>query len=831
MACLSYRDGSSAEPLPFAEPGARPHYAPDRVVRITRATIRLTVDPATATFSGVGEYSLDALPTFDGSFSLDLDEVEVEQVTAEGAAVDWVHEDGRLVIRAETVPQELVVRWRGANPRRGLYFTGPTPSEPDRAHMAWTQCQDEDGHVVFPCHDHPSVKHPWTLELVAPAGYTLLSNGKQVGSGELGDQVWARFEQEEPMPAYLVTFVAAQLTVMAASWNGKPVRYFVPVGQERNVERAFGRTPAMLDHFSHLLGVPYPWPRYDQVVVHDFVFGGMENVSCTTMTDVLLMDEKAELDGQPDSLVAHELAHQWFGDLVTCQDWSQGWLNESWATYMEALWWESSRPAEEATWYRWSTAAGYLDEHDNRYRRPIVAYDFREPIDLFDRHLYNKGSCVLWTLRHQLGTEAFFAGVRLYLERHAHSTVHTRHFQRALEDASGTNLDGFFHQWVHRAGHPQLTVEVSREGSNLCVTVVQKQGSGDDEVFAFPLRLVIVEPDGERIVDLAVRERQRTYVIPSAADAHVRVDPGYRVLATVELKGSDAWLERLSQDACPVLAVRACRALLTLGTPRALAAAERALTEHPFWGVRATVAGALASRGTEQAMQHVIGRLAEEEEPRALRALATAVGKWRTPEAADALIALLERGLPTWQSMGAALVALGKTRDPRAADVLRTHLDTNSWADIVRQRALEGLAATQDEAVLADLSRHTEPGHSDRARAAAAQGLAALGEVSSEAVRRTVLERLVELVREPGFRVQSATIAALGRLGDPAAIGPLQQVHASAADGRAKRTAYEAMMRIRRGRTTEEGLSTLRRRMEEVATDVSKLRSRLDRMS
>ena len=329
MACLCRHGLAEDRPIPFAEPGIRPHYAPDRAVRIERATVRLSVEPEARTFRGEAVFEIRSFPGYTGSFGFDLDDVEVISVTGEGTPLDWEHVDGQVRVQAETAPSQVVIRWQGADPVRGLYFTGETPYAPGRAPMAWTQCQDEDGHFVFPCHDHPSVKHPWTLELDAPKGYTLLSNGRPVSHAEVGDRVHAVYEQTEPMPAYLVTFVAARLSVQAVSWEGRAVRFFVPEGQERNVERAFGRTVAMLDHFSRLVGVPYPWPRYDQVVVHEFVMGGMENVACTTMTDVLLVDEKAELEWAPDGLVAHELAHQWFGNLVTCRDWSQGWLNES----------------------------------------------------------------------------------------------------------------------------------------------------------------------------------------------------------------------------------------------------------------------------------------------------------------------------------------------------------------------------------------------------------------------------------------------------------------------------------------------------------------------
>jgi len=822
--------GLADEPFPFAEPGTARHYAPDRVVRITHADVRLAIGLDDETFSGEATFSLVPLPTFRGRFSFDLDDVEVDAVTdAAGAALDWRHVGGRIEISAPEVPGAVVVRWHGARPVRGLYFTGPTAAHPDRPVMAWTQCQDEDGHFVFPCHDHPGVKHPWTLEVSAALGTTLLSNGIQVDGGDREGRSWARYEQEHPMPAYLVTFVAARLARVDASWRGRPVRYFVPHGDEALVERAFGRTPDMMEHFSQLLGVDYAWPRYDQVVVHDFVFGGMENVACTTMTELLLADERAALESRATSLVAHELAHQWFGNLVTCQDWSQGWLNESWATYMEALWTEHDRPQDEAIWYRWETAQGYHDEAAQRYRRPIVSYDFREPIDVFDRHLYNKGSCVLWTLRHQLGDAPFWAGVRLYLERHRHQTAHTRHFQRALEDASGTNLDGFFHQWVYTAGHPTLDVRLGRDGDDLAVTVKQTH---EGEPFAHKLQLDVVLEDGsEQTVRLSVESRERTWVVPvSGAISHVRVDPGYRVLAQLKLSGPDGWLMPLLQGSCPVLALRAARALMKADGRRGVDAVYKAQADHPFYGVRAALAGLVAGRGTRDARDALTAQLDTETEPRVLRALVTALATFRDAEMADRALQMLDGDLPTWHVHGALLLALGRTGDPRAVPALRAALSTPSWADLICQRALVGLAHTRDPAVLDDLLAHTQPRFGDRTRAVAANALGLLADVSEAPVRRAAVERLVELLPEGGFRTQLSAIAALARIRDPAALGALSRTHATAPDGRTRRSAYEAMLRIRRGRTVEAGWMGLQERVEALSAQNAHLRERLDRL-
>jgi len=818
--------------MPFAEPGVARHYAPDRSVRIESIDLALTLEPEARTFTGRAVVRITPLACYAGRFALDLAEVVVESVTdGAGKGLSWELGDGQLTVRASEAPAEVVVRWHGSNPTCGLYFTGPTELEPERQHMAWTQCQDEDGHFVFPCHDHPGVKHPWALTIDAPAGYTVLSNGARLSVSEEGGRVVGRFAVEQPMPAYLVSFVAAKLSETEADSVGDvSVRYFVPVGEEEAVERSFGRTPAMISWFSEITRTPYPWPRYDQVVVHDFIFGGMENVGCTTMARLLLVDEKAAIEWDPDGLVSHELAHQWFGDYVTCQDWSQGWLNESWATYLEAVWWEHDRTEAETIWYRHETARGYFGEASGRYQRPIVSYQFREPIDVFDRHLYNKGSCVLWTLRHELGDEAFWGATAAYLAERGHDTVHTRDFQRAFERHTGRNLDGFFHQWLHSAGHPKLAVKLGKGDGLVTVTVKQEQ-EGDDvpEAFALKLALELVANDGTVTpVTLPIAERERTWAIPVASDVRtVRVDPGYRVLAEITLAGPEAWLQALLHDPCPVLSVRAAAGLIDDGGATAVDAVREAAVSHAMGDVRGDLCRQLAKRGGQADRDVLMKVLATDASPKARRHAAAGLGSFRDEVAASALLAALDGPLPTWHLQGELLLSLGKTRDPRAAEAILPQLAVDSWADLVRQRAVAALAELEDDAHLERLLASTRAG-SARLRSAAAMALARLGEAVHEA-RRPARERLVEMLNEPGFRTQNAAIGALGKLKDPASLGPLAQVHATAPDGRTRRMAYEAMVRIKEGGTPGD-LSALRSRVDQLAEENRTLRDRIDRL-
>ncbi|MCB9779507.1 MAG: M1 family metallopeptidase [Alphaproteobacteria bacterium] len=857
-------DGAApgAKGQPFAEPGALPRYAPDRGFDIGEIRLQLTVAPARGTLSGVAEIDVRPLPAGLGDVVLDLDDVDVDGVTdADGAELSWRHGDGRLTVRGLPAGGgTVVVRYHG-RPVRGMYFTGPTAAHPRREPMAWTQCQDEDGHFVFPCLDHPGVRHPWRLSITVDADgsdlpaedWTVVSTGAFQGR----DGATWRWSQPEPIPAYLINVIVGRLAVFddrsvrLADGRDLPVRYLVPAvdndgvpADEAQVRRAFGQTPAMIEFLSQRLGVPFPWARYDQIIVHDFIFGGMENVAATTMTDIMLLTDRAALDKDFDDLVVHELMHQWFGDLVTCQDWSQGWLNEGWATYSEHLWKEFGEDAPAADFHNWENFTAYLAEDGGRYRRAIVSYRFVEPIDVFDRHLYQKASLVIHGLRHELGDAAFFAGVKAYLDGCALSAVHTRDFQRALESASGRNLDRTFRERIWGAGHPELTVALSHEDGLLKVQVSQNQAHGPvagdpehvvAEAFAMVLPVTVVHGDEEQTVRLRLTERSHGFALPMAeAPDRVEVDPRFRVLADLTVKAPRDWLiASLRHDRGVVGRIRAARALAEDGSPQAIGALCAALAAESFWGVRAELAALLGKHGGEAARKALLAAL-DDVEGRVRRSVVEALSTLRHPDVARALLGRARDGDPHLFAEAAALSALGGMVAGGAVGVvtpdaalaaLRDGLGRTSWGQLLQTSALAGLAATRDEGVLGDLLAHTDDSYPERVRAAAAAGLGSLaGQLDS--VRRPAVDRLMELAREDNWRVRFTALSALGGARDPRARGVLHHVHATALEGRLRRTAWEADARL--AGSVKDPAAELRRQVETLRKQEQKLRDRVD---
>ena len=439
--------GPMASPRPRG-PGPSPclgttsHWPRDRACDLLHLKLELALDVDNKRLSGVATHTF--APINDGLTSVELDAAEfhIKSVKSfEGASLGYSYEDSKLRIElgaphkaGESVTIQVEYE---CTPRRGLYFNAPDEAYPDRPRQVWTQGEDEDSRYWFPCYDFPNERFTSEIVVTVPRDWTTISNGKLVSVKEEGQVKVCHWSQDVPHPTYLMSLVAGEYAEIRDEWNGVPILYYSPPGREEDTRRAFDKTPKMMQFFAEKIGVPYPWAKYSQVTVADFIFGGMENTSATTMTDYLLHDERAHQDYSTDSIVAHELAHQWWGDLLTCRDWSHGWLNEGFATYFDLLFKEYDLGVSEFRYAVYQDARSYLQEDSGHYRRPIVNNVYNQPVDLFDRHLYEKGGLVLHMLRFVLGDELFWKAMRHYCVKHQGKSVTTEDLQRAHRGGHG----------------------------------------------------------------------------------------------------------------------------------------------------------------------------------------------------------------------------------------------------------------------------------------------------------------------------------------------------------------------------------------------------------
>jgi len=604
-----------------------------------------------------------------------------------------------------------------------------------------------------------------------------------------------------------------------------PVRYYVPPQRKQDTARSFGETPRMIELFSRITGVPFPWQRYSQIVVSDFIFGGMENTTATTMYEHVLLDERAALDITSNDLVAHELAHQWFGDFVTCRDWSHAWLNEGFATFMEHVEREDRLGRDEYDYGVSSDNDTYLHEASARYSRPIVCRDYAEPIDLFDRHLYEKGGLVLHMLRRELGDDTFWAGVQQYLKSHAYGVVETNDLQRALELVSGRSLERFFDSWVYRPGHPELKVKVSWDDGLLSISVKQSQKLGDTAEFHFELEVEVGDRDGAvSRHKKSVTSASDTFVIQlSERPAFVVFDPDLRILGELSVDApSDMLRAQLASATRAISRSRAAEALARRDDPPTIQALAKSLaSKSEAWMVRAEAARSLGKIRSEEAFSALAAQVGSEH-PKVRRAVASALGSFRTPEAAK-LLEKRAKSDPSYLVEAESVRALGRTRQPEALPVILPLLDRPSWAEVSRAGALDALGALRDEGALPEVLKRTQYGFPTRGRRAA---IAALAQISEG---RKVREHLEDLLDDKDPHLKIDVVAALQALGDPKSRSALHRAKERELDGRVVRRLREALRDMGEHKTVAER-KRLNDELEQVNRELSELKARLSKI-
>ncbi|MHB8378134.1 MAG: M1 family aminopeptidase [Dehalococcoidia bacterium] len=835
--CSRIAEAAAApDPRPFPLAGDTPHYARDLVVDVRHIKLEIRIDPARKSIAGTATHRLQAIN--DGVRGVDFDAVEmrITAVTVAGKPARFDYSDPVLHV---SFPRPLragaeaeVAITYAAQPRRGLYFVEPDRDYPKKPLQAWTQGQDEDSRHWYPCIDFPN--HQQTSEVIVTVPASMIS----IGNGELKSVTEHRraatktyhWYQAVPHVTYLLSQVVGEFAETVHDVDGTPAQYYGPSGREDDLEATLGRTPEMLRFFGQHIGVRYPYAKYAQTFVSDFIFGGMENISATTLTDTSLLDRRARLDADSDGLIAHELAHQWFGDLLTCRDWAHGWLNEGFATYFEALFTEHHKGLDEFRYELYQNTRIYIGEDANRYRRPIVNNVYHEPIDLFDRHLYEKGSLVLHMVRTLLGDGLWWKSVQHYVAKHRSTNVTTPDLQRAIEAATGRNIDWLFDQFVYRGGHPSLRLgfEWDEGAKQAKLTVAQTQD--DQQLFRLPVDVDFTVDGKPHAFNVDVTGTQHTFFFALPAKPQmVRFDPGHNFLKTVEFKRpKDMLLYQLKHDDDVVGRIDAAKELAKLGARQAIDALQDAVLHDAFWGVQNEAARALGSMKTAAARDALLACL-HVRHPKARRGVVAGLGEFRDEQAATALEQIVRKGDPSYYVEAQAAHALGQTRSPRAFAALAVAMKKESMNDVIRSNALIGMAELKDERALPVAIEWTRRGKSNPVRAAAASVLGKLAKLSDRA-KDQVYDRLVELLNDEWLRVRLNAVYALVEVNDTKALPELGRVIARDLDGRVLRAAREAMARIREGADKGDAIRKLRADFDILLADNRALKDRLDKL-
>lgn len=372
---------------------------------------------------------------------------------------------------------------------KGLYFINPTNDEANKPQQIWTQGQTESSSCWFPTFDSPNIKTSQEIYITVDSDFQTLSNGKLISSKNNANGTRTdHWKQEKPHAPYLFMMAIGRYAVVKDKWKNLEVNYYVEPKFEKYAKNIFGNTPEMMTFFSDLLDFPFPWDKYSQVVVRDYVSGAMENTSASVFMENLQVDKRYLIDDHWDKIIAHELFHQWFGDLVTAESWANLPLNESFANYAEYLWVEYKYGESDAQellrneWYE------YLDESTTK-QEPMIRYHYKEKEDMFDRHSYSKGCLILNMLRKYVGDEAFFTALQKYLKKYQYKNAEIHDLRLVFEEVIGQDLNWFFDQWFLSAGHPKIAIEDSYENGEIILKIKQLQDTRYTPIYVLPLQI------------------------------------------------------------------------------------------------------------------------------------------------------------------------------------------------------------------------------------------------------------------------------------------------------------------------------------------------------
>lgn len=441
---------------------------------------------------------------------------------------------------------------------KGLFFIDANETDPDKPTQIWTQGETENNSRWFPTVDKPNERCTEEIYITVNKKYKTLSNGLLVSSKENADGTRTDYwKMDLPHAPYLFMMAIGEYSVINDQWKDVPLQYFVEPEFEKDAKQIYNHTPEILEFFSNTYGIKYPWPKLSQVVVRDYVSGAMENTSAIIYGEFIQKSEEELVKEPNDYILAHEIAHHWFGDYVTCESWSNLTLNEGFANYAEYLWFEHKYGKDQADMHRATELSGYLASAAYRIH-PLIDFHYENHTDMFDAHSYNKGGLVLHMLRNLIGDKAFFKALKLYLVKNAFTPVEVHNLRMAFEEASGQDLNWFFDQWFLQAGHPILKISKSfDEATNqLSVTIQQtQQQDGVPQIFRFPIAIYTNDESGKRVLNERwVDQRIQTFTFAlTTKPTLVEVDPDKIILCEREDEKDEASLLNLYNPASPAI--------------------------------------------------------------------------------------------------------------------------------------------------------------------------------------------------------------------------------------------------------------------------------------
>jgi aminopeptidase N len=797
LMCLAI-SGFSQSVFPVRDDGE----GPSRNYHVIHYRIEVSFDEAAKSVGGTTTTTLASLQPGLTTVELDAENLTVLSVRTGKRALPFELRPKKLAVTLDRPydPDDtlsLSVEYT-CTPARGLYFTQPDSSYPDKPWQIWSQGEDMDNHFWFPCYDFPNDMATSEMIATVRSSYVALSNGRLIDVHEDRAKNTKTYHWREDIPhaSYLISLAAGNYAVLRDRAGDVPLEYYVYPGQTADARICFAATPDMVQWFSEKIGYKYPWAKYAQVLIHDFIEGGMENVSATSLTDEgAVYDARARVDESPTSLIAHELAHQWWGDVVTCKDWRHLWLNESFASYFDPLWHEHALGRDEFDYMMFNAQRSGINSDKRSGRKPIVS------VGSYGENIYPRGASVLHMLRFVLGDRLFWRALHHYIVKYQHTVVETGDLKNAIEEATGQNLYWFFDEWIYKAGYPVFDLSYAWSDSAKAIALHVRQTQKTDSltvVFRTPVDIEVTTAEGRETRRVNILTRDTTLTIPAASKPRLVVfDKGNWLLKEMKwTKTAAEWLYQAEYAANPVDRLLAIREVSGVSAgDSSLPLLARIARSDPFWAVR---------REAVQAFDK-FDSLDTAKKLEVTAALATAAAD-RKPDVRAAAIAqlgscqgeivhtTLREALKdsSYRVVAATLRSIAKVDSAKARQVLLAYIDVPSHRNIIASSALRSLATIDSTEALKISLLKGRNGQPQEMRFASLGILSRYGKG-----RDDVLRLLGSIAGERQSFVRSFAIRLLGDLGNAEVLPALEKIASDGSD-RSADAAKTSVERIRK---------------------------------
>lgn len=814
------------------------HYAPDRQVDVLHLKLEVVPNFLTRTVSGVT--TIDCVPIAFPLKELTLHAVDltISSVIASVPLENFQNTDEDLLLTfTEPVPagkKISITITHSAEPKEGLYFRTPEMGYlPEDIHL-WTQGEMHEARHWFPSFDYPNERFTTEMICHVPPEMTVISNGRLV-SETLDEKTGlkaVRWLMEKPHVNYLIALVAGKFKKISNSEQEVPLGFYTTPSQFAYAENSFRSTAAMLKFFEQELDFPYPWGKYDQVVVGDFTWGGMENTSITILNDYTLFPNELRGTRSSQGLVAHEFVHQWFGDLITCKDWSHIWLNEGFATYYSFLISEAFDGREAMLYALYHDALGILQHKDDRI--PMVLNRMEHMKDIFSFRAYDKGSWLLHMIRTQLGPDLYRKCIQEYVKRYQFKSVVTQDLIGVLEEISGLSWQLFFDQWAYHGGFPVLKIKYTwDEKENKATLQIHQTHRIDEKIFLFqiPTKIQFKTTAGFQTFPILIQKKEQDFefTLPSRPES-VRVDPEYGLLAKVDFeKPREMYYVELQEQRDVIGRLLAIEALKSRKDQKTVEHLKKTLQQDSFYGVRLEASKALQYQHTPEALNALLDSTQQTSENvrlqlirdlgsfydvRVLRYLKTVLSQEKNPDL-----------------VRAALQNLGKYSLEEIQESVLYFLKSNSFRQMLAEASMDAIYTNTNPVFLDPLFEMLQQREKELPAGVFAKGLKTLGVLACQRdPSEKIFHYLLRYLKSPRKSIQIACFEAFGELKNPRAIPILRSFHSEGQDEGLRNAIDQSIKKIQDPMNTATDLNEIRNTLIKLEKANEDLRKELEQL-